>query len=84
MILESEELIIKKEIQDIIENKKTNYIDAIIGICEKYQVDPEYIAKYIPKPLIQELQAEGEALNILPKTAKLPIQYLTNQISGVY
>lgn len=58
------------------ENVKANggsYIDAVIALCEQNHIEPTIAAKYLSKPIIEKIQAEGESLNMLPATSKLPI-----------
>jgi hypothetical protein len=61
------------ELQESIMTHDGSYIDAIISICEKNNIEPAIAAKYLSKPIIEKIQAEGESLNLLPATAKLPI-----------
>lgn len=64
---------IQKEIEKTILSKTGDYIQTILSICEKYNLDPEYIAKYLTKPVIERIKEEGESLNLLPKSSKLPV-----------
>tara|TARA_Y100001937_G_scaffold30398_1_gene43745 strand:+ start:600 stop:818 length:219 start_codon:yes stop_codon:yes gene_type:complete len=61
------------ELQKVVEDYGGSYIDAILGLCEKHDLEPAFAAKYLSKPIIEKIQAEGESLNMLPQTAKLPI-----------
>lgn len=51
------------------------YIDAVVYWCEKNNVEVEYAAALIKKDsvILSQIQTEAENLNILKKTAKLPI-----------
>jgi hypothetical protein len=51
------------------------YIDAVIYWCEINNIEVEYAAQLIKKDLVifSEIQTEAENLNILKKTAKLPV-----------
>ena len=47
MILESGELNIQSEVEKIIKKKNCSYMDAVLQICEKHEIDPSYIAKHL-------------------------------------
>jgi hypothetical protein len=73
MIIENSELNLQQEIEKRVLKTGDSYIDAILYICDNHSLDPEYIAKHLPKPIIEKLKEEGESLNLLPKTSRLPI-----------
>lgn len=52
-----------------------SYMDAVIDYCDKHQIEYASVAKLIKStPTLKILiQNEGEALNFLKKTAKLPL-----------
>lgn len=52
---------------------KNGYIESILAVCEEMGIDPEQAAKYLSKPIIEKIRAEGESINLLPPTPKLPI-----------
>jgi len=56
-----------------IEDVEASYIDAILAACEELDIEPEESTKYITVPIKEKLYREGQTINILPKTAKLPI-----------
>lgn len=64
------------EIEKIVNrDSNSNYISAIIEFCENHSIEPELIAKIIPKTLKQKVKNDATKLNFLKKTtsAKLPI-----------
>jgi hypothetical protein len=73
MIIETNEVNINQEIEKIVSQNKDGYIQAILTFCEEKNIDPSYVAKHISKPIIEKLRAEGESLNYLKKSARLPI-----------
>jgi hypothetical protein len=73
MIIENSEINLQQEIEKRVLKTGDSYIDAILYICDNHSLDPEYIAKHLPKPIIEKLKEEGESLNLLPKTSRLPI-----------
>lgn len=52
---------------------KNGYIESILAVCEEMGIDPEQAAKYLSKPIIEKIRAEGESINLLPTTPKLPV-----------
>lgn len=62
-----------REVEKHVEKWKTNYLDAVINICEARDIPVESVAKFLSKPIIEKIKQEGQDLNFLPKTSKLPI-----------
>lgn len=63
------------EIEKLVCELKTDYMDAVVHYCEKNDIELETAASIIRgsgkiKAIIQN---EAEDLNLLPKTAKLPL-----------
>jgi hypothetical protein len=52
---------------------KNGYIEGVLAVCEQMGIDPEQAAKYLSKPIIEKIRAEGESINLLPPTPKLPV-----------
>jgi hypothetical protein len=73
MIIETNEININQEIEKIVLNNKDGYIQAILAFCEEKNIDPSYVAKHLSKPIIEKIRAEGETINLLPKSARLPL-----------
>ena len=63
-----------KQIELIVKQTGTNYMDAVIHYCEKFNVDIEVAASIIRNnPVLKtNIQLEAEDLNFLPKQARLP------------
>tara|TARA_B100001079_G_C15946243_1_gene312873 strand:+ start:270 stop:500 length:231 start_codon:yes stop_codon:yes gene_type:complete len=60
----------KKAFSNLVENfvrthKDTNYIDAIIEVCEKNEIDLRDSKKLISKEIIQHVEFEAKELNLL-------------------
>ena len=62
-----------RQIEKYVEQWKVSYIDAIIAICESNEIPIESISKVLSKPIIEKIEEEGQNLNFLPKSSKLPI-----------
>lgn len=63
------------DIEALVCELRTDYMDAVVYYCEKNNLELETAAAIIKgnskfKAIIQN---EGEDLNLLPKTAKLPL-----------
>jgi hypothetical protein len=63
------------EIDRLVNNHKLSYMDAIVYFCEKNEVEIESAASMIKGNfrIKSQIQQEGELLNYLPRTAKLPV-----------
>ncbi len=44
-----------------------DYIPAIIESCEKYEIEPELVARVLPRPIVERIREEAIKLNFLPK-----------------
>lgn len=73
IMFEKVERMFTADLQESVKANGGSYIDAIVDLCEKHDVEPAIAAKYLSKPVIEKIQAEGEILNMLPSTPKLPI-----------
>ena len=62
-----------RQIEKYVEQWKVPYMDAVIAVCETKEIPVESIAKILSKPIIEKIQQEGQDLNFLPKSSKLPI-----------
>lgn len=64
-----------KEIENLVSEKRMEYIDAVVYFCEKNSIDIETAASLIKNnsKLKASIQEEAEQLNYLPKTQKLPL-----------
>jgi len=62
-----------KEVEAHAKKFSVSYIDSVIAVCERYGIEPQVAAKFLNKPIIEKIRAEGQDLNLLPKKAKLPI-----------
>ena len=60
-------------VDELVRTKRLTHMEAIIYYCEQNLMEPEHAAKWIDRSLKEKLQADAEALNYLPKTARLPV-----------
>lgn len=64
-----------QDIEKMNKESKIEYIDAIVGWCEKHNLEVEYAAQLIKRdPVLKaKLQVEAENLNYIKKPSRLPI-----------
>jgi hypothetical protein len=60
-----------KLIEEAVVQKKLSYMDAILDICEKNDIEPEDVRKFVSPIIKDKLEAEAMSLNLLPKTNSL-------------
>jgi len=56
--------IFTKMVEEAVLDKKMDYMDAILLICEKNDIDPEGVKKFISVPIRNKIEAEAKKLNI--------------------
>ena len=65
---------ISLQVESYVYQNGGEYIDAVLYICEKENIEPQVAAKYLTQPIIEKIETEGRDMNLLPKiTAELPI-----------
>lgn len=62
-----------KLIEDTVHKHKSTYMDAVIHVCEQYNVEVEEVRKFITPIIKDKIEAEAMRLNFLPKLNTLPI-----------
>ena len=62
-----------RRIENLIKNKPMPYMDAIIHCADHYGLEPETAAKLITKTIKEKLEFEIQDLNLLEKSATLPL-----------
>lgn len=63
------------DIEQICQEKRLDYIDAVVHWCESKNLDIEYGALLVKKDAVMKskIQVLAENINVLKKTAKLPV-----------
>ena len=56
-----------KLIEGTVAEKKIPYMDAVIHVCEKNQIEVEDIKRFISPVIKDKIEAEAMNLNFLPK-----------------
>ena len=59
-------------IEETVLNDKISYMDAIIEVCERNNIELEEVKKYVSPSIKDKLEAEARQLNYLPKLNSLP------------
>jgi hypothetical protein len=66
-----EEFLTKSKFTSLVETTvnelKLSYMDAVLHLCEKNNLEPEDMKKFVSPIIRDKIQAEAMALNFLPK-----------------
>ena len=74
LLSENEKRTFSNKVENYVKERGGSYIDAVLSLCEEYEIEPPIVAKSLSKPLVEKIQMEGQDLNLLPKPkTKLPI-----------
>ncbi len=60
-----------KLIESTVGEKSISYMEAILYLCEKNDIEPEDVKKFVTPVIKDKLEAEAMALNFLPKTSSI-------------
>jgi KaiC/GvpD/RAD55 family RecA-like ATPase len=60
-------------IEQIVKEKKVNYMDAVLEYCKENYIEPEDVASLINKSLKDKIEMDFRELNYLPKQAQLDV-----------
>lgn len=76
--MESDQFLTKskftKLIEETVKDHKSSYMDAIIHICEKIDIDLEDVRRFVSPVIREKLEAEAMRLNFLPRQNTLPFE----------
>ena len=62
-----------ENIENLVQQTKMPYIDAVMHYCEENKLEPETAGKMIGGKLKQNIQEEAEDLHLIERTSKLPL-----------
>ena len=62
-----------KLVEECVLKNKLSYMDAIITLCDDYEVELEEVRKFISPVIKEKVEAEARHLNFLPRQNTLPI-----------
>ena len=60
-------------IEGIVKTKKLSYMEAVLHHAQSMELEPEAMAKMLNKSIKDKIEVEAQGLNMLKRTAKLPI-----------
>ena len=62
-----------ENIENLVQQTRMTYIDAVMHYCEENKLEPETAGKMIGRKLKQNIQDEAEDLHLIQRTSKLPL-----------
>lgn len=62
-----------KLVEQTAHETQLSYMDTIIHLCEKHNIELEDARKYVSPVIKGKLEAEARQLNFLPKMGQLPV-----------
>ena len=62
-----------ENIENLVQQTRMTYIDAVMHYCEENKLEPETAGKMIGGKLKQNIQDEAEDLHLIQRTSKLPL-----------
>ena len=62
-----------RELDILVRKDELSYMEAVIELCERYEIDPECAATFLTKPIKEKIEKEASDLNMLPRASRLPI-----------
>ena len=62
-----------ENIENLVQQTKMTYIDAVMHYCEENKLEPDTAGKMIGGKLKQNIQEEAEDLHLIQRTSKLPL-----------
>ena len=66
-------MVFMENIENLVQQTKMTYIDAVMHYCEENKLEPETASKMIGGKLKQNIQEEAEDLHLIERTSKLPL-----------
>ena len=62
-----------KLVEAVVRQDRLSHMEAILYLCEKYEIEPEDCKKYVSNVIRDKLEAEAMNLHFIPKSNELPI-----------
>ena len=66
-------MVFMENIENLVQQTRMSYIDAVMHYCEENKLEPETAGKMIGGKLKQNIQDEAEDLHLIQRTSKLPL-----------
>ena len=61
-----------KLVEAHVRQDRLSHMEAILHLCEKYDIEPQDCKKYVSNVIKDKLEAEAMNLNFIPKGNELP------------
>ena len=61
-----------KLVEAVVRQDRLSHMEAILHLCEKYDIEPQDCKKYVSNVIKDKLEAEAMNLNYIPKGNELP------------
>ena len=58
-----------KRVESLALSDDIGYIDAVLAVCEEYEIEPGMASKFLSKPIIEKLEKEGREYNLFSKNS---------------
>ena len=65
-------LAFQKDVESLVETQMMTYLEAITHLSESKGLEPKTVKKLLNQSILDKLENEARALNLLPKRGKLP------------
>jgi benzoyl-CoA reductase/2-hydroxyglutaryl-CoA dehydratase subunit BcrC/BadD/HgdB len=53
------------EIERRVKQKNASYLDAVMDVCETFEIEPQSVAKHLTKPVIEKIKLEASQRNLI-------------------
>jgi len=63
---------ISTQIEQAVSTRNISYMDAVLELCEEHSVDVSMVAKYLSRPIVENIEKEARDVNLLPRKKSLP------------
>ncbi len=60
-----------KLVEKSVLEQKNNYMDVVLDLCDKHQIDPEDVKKFLSPIIVEKIAAEAMVLNLIPAENQL-------------
>ena len=60
-------------IEELVKDNELSYMEAVLYHAQSMELEPEAMAKMLNKSIKDKIEVEAQSLNMLKRTAKLPI-----------
>jgi len=59
------------KVENRVLDTRCGYMEAVNLLCEEMEVEPELVAKYLTKPIVEKIKVEAQKVNLLPREPQL-------------